>query len=46
MTAVINGKNPNFTISDPTTSLTVTQEDARATYAGDMLAFTVAEPRP
>jgi trimeric autotransporter adhesin len=40
VTAVINGKNPNFTISDPTTSLTVTQEDARATYAGDMLAFT------
>ena len=40
VTAVINGKNPNFTISDPTTSLTVTQEDARSTYTGDMLAFT------
>jgi hypothetical protein len=40
VTAVINGKNPNFTISDPTTSLTVTPEDAAAAYTGDMLVFT------
>ena len=42
VTAVFNGKNPNFTISDPTTPLTVTPEDARSTYTGDMLAFTPA----
>jgi hypothetical protein len=40
VTAVFNGKNPNYTINDPTTPLTVTQEDARSTYTGDMLAFT------
>ena len=48
VTAVVNGKNPNFTISDPTTSLTVSPEEARSTYTGDMLAFSPAagEMRP
>jgi large repetitive protein len=40
VTATITGKDPNFTVNDPTTLLTITQEDARATYTGDMLAFT------
>jgi len=34
VTAVFNGKDPDFTIADPTTSLTLTKEDASATYVG------------
>jgi len=36
VTAVFGGVNPNFTVSNPTTSLTITKEDARVTYAGNL----------
>jgi hypothetical protein len=37
VTAAFNNKNPNFTINDPTTALTVTTENADATYSGNSL---------
>ncbi len=36
VTAQFNGVDPNFSVSNPTTSLTITQEDARVTYAGNI----------
>jgi hypothetical protein len=38
--AVFGGKNPNFAITDPTSTLTITSEDARATYTGASFAST------
>ena len=40
VTAKFNGKNSNFTVNDPTTSLTITKEDAAATYTGALFAST------
>jgi len=42
VTAVINSPNPNFGLSSstPTTSLTITQEQARVTYTGGLLVAT------
>jgi hypothetical protein len=34
VTAVFGGVNPNFTVVNPTTTLTITQENASATYSG------------
>ena len=34
VTAIINGKNAAFIITDPTTSLVITRENARADYTG------------
>jgi hypothetical protein len=34
ITAVFGGVNPNFEVNDATTTLTITQEDARAVYTG------------
>jgi hypothetical protein len=39
--AVFGGVNPNFTVGTPTTTtLTITKEDARATYTGTTFAWT------
>jgi hypothetical protein len=38
--AVFGNVNSNFTVGTPTNSLTVTQEDARATYVGDLFDLT------
>jgi hypothetical protein len=40
VTAVFGGKNSNFTVTDPTTTLVITQEDARAYYTGDTYVST------
>jgi hypothetical protein len=40
VTAQFGGKNSNFTVTDPTTPLTVTQEDARVTYTGALVVVT------
>ncbi len=40
VTAVFGGKNSNFIISDPTTNLTITQEDALVDYTGQNLQAT------
>jgi hypothetical protein len=40
VTAVFYGINPNFTVPNATTSLTITKEDATATYTGAMFAAT------
>ena len=38
VTAVFDGVNPNFIVTNPTTTLTITKEDARATYTGALFA--------
>src|SRR4030095_4520021 len=42
ITATINGADPNFNLSNstPTTSLTITKEDAKLTYTGSTLVAT------
>jgi len=40
VTAVFNSVNTNFTVSNPTTSLTIKQEDATASYTGVLYAST------
>jgi probable HAF family extracellular repeat protein len=40
VTAVFGGVNPNFIIGSPTTTLNITQEDARAYYTGACFAST------
>jgi hypothetical protein len=44
VTAVINGANSNFTLSNaqPTTSLTITKEDARINFTGTQLLATAS----
>jgi hypothetical protein len=37
--ATFTGKNPNFTINDPNTPLTITAEDASVDYNGDSLFY-------
>lgn len=38
--AVFGGVNANFTVNNATTALTITKEDARATYTGALFAST------
>jgi hypothetical protein len=40
VTACFTGVNPNFTVNNATTYLTVTQEDALATYTGSLFVAT------
>jgi hypothetical protein len=40
VTAVFGGVNSNFVVTNPTTTLTVAKEDARATYTGALFAST------
>jgi hypothetical protein len=40
VTAVFGGVNSNFVVTNPTTMLTITKEDARATYTGALFAST------
>jgi len=40
VTAVFGGVNPNFTVNDATTTLTIAKEDAVATYTGAVFAST------
>jgi CSLREA domain-containing protein len=40
VTAVFTGKNSNFSITDPTTQLTITREDATVEYTGNTLFWT------
>jgi hypothetical protein len=40
VTAQFNGVDPDFAVSNPTTKLTVTQEDAGATYTGAVFTST------
>ncbi len=40
--AVFSGVSPFFAVGTPTTSLTITQEDARATYTGALFASTAS----
>jgi hypothetical protein len=40
VTAVFTGVNPNFKVDSATTPLTITQEDARATYTGALFVST------
>jgi len=40
VTAVFDGVNSNFIVTNPTTTLTITKEDARATYTGALFAST------
>ena len=40
VTAQFNGVNPTFIVSNPTTPLTITQEDARANYTGALFVST------
>jgi|GEM_PF-663722 len=40
VTAVFGGVNANFTVTNPTTSLTIAPEDARVTYTGALAAST------
>jgi hypothetical protein len=39
-TATFGGVNPNFSVANPTTTLTIAQEDARAYYTGALFAST------
>src|SRR5207245_1456413 len=40
VTASFGGVNPNFAVTNATTTLSVTKEDARATYTGALFAWT------
>jgi hypothetical protein len=40
VTAVFSGINPNFSVNDATTTLTITEEDALADYIGDTFVST------
>src|SRR5437899_2684403 len=40
VTAVFGGVNANFMVTNPTTTLTITKEDARATYTAALFAST------
>ncbi|PYM06291.1 MAG: hypothetical protein DMD82_09150 [Candidatus Rokuibacteriota bacterium] len=40
VSAVFGGINPNFSVTNPSTSLTISPEDARATYTGALFAST------
>src|SRR5207248_3601392 len=38
VTAIYGGVNANFIVTNPTTTLTITKEDTRATYTGALFA--------